>query len=147
MIRTHELRVDVYRTTVYLAIGRDDKALEKLVREHHGSECSWRAPTATEDGLTFTSEGHRPVVWLARAPRDPLSIGVFAHEMLHCTASLMRAAGIPLEESSEEAWAYLTQHLTRGFLESVAASRAVRQRRGSPRAPAFGSATACTASA
>ena len=56
------------------------------------------------------------VIWLS----EKAGMGHLVHECLHCTYYFMQDAGLFLSDNSEEAYAYLIQHIfkkTKGMLK------------------------------
>ena len=63
-------------------------------------------------GTTFTSiNGGTTIVWLPNTE----DTSIVMHELLHATIDIMRRVGIPLNEETEEAYAYELQYLTNQF--------------------------------
>lgn len=52
------------------------------------------------------------VLWLYKKPENGFDLSLLAHEIFHCATLLLGRVGIPLTESSEEAYAYFIQFLT-----------------------------------
>jgi hypothetical protein len=60
-------------------------------------------------GLTFgTVDGKSPIIWLPYQSH----VAVINHELLHVTIDIMNWAGVPLNESTEEVYAYQLQYLS-----------------------------------
>lgn len=65
------------------------------------------------EGITIGTESGEPIViWLSSM--DP---GLISHEAFHATASIMKYAGIPLSDSSEEAYAYEQQYIVNSIIK------------------------------
>lgn len=66
-------------------------------------------------GVTFADEEGNIVIWLDNIEDQ----GVISHELLHATLSIMLWAGIPLNDTTEESYAYQLQHLTNQFYNKI----------------------------
>lgn len=62
-------------------------------------------------GVTFTSPDGAVIVWLPNTK----DTSIISHELFHATAAIMRWAGVPFTEDTEEAFAYELQYLTKQF--------------------------------
>lgn len=76
-------------------------------------------PITSEDfeasGVTFADEEGNIVIWLDNVEDQ----GVITHELLHATLSIMLWAGIPLNDTTEESYAYQLQYLTNQFYNKL----------------------------
>lgn len=52
------------------------------------------------------------VIWLPEIPSSAFQYSVLQHEIFHVADIALRGKGIVLNDSSDEAYAYLIQHLT-----------------------------------
>lgn len=50
-------------------------------------------------------------LWLKLLPRKPTEIALLSHECFHVAMSVFRDCGIPIDKSTEEAFAYYHQQL------------------------------------
>lgn len=66
---------------------------------------------STMNGLTI-SEGGEVIIWFPDHNQPP---NVIDHELFHATYAVMDWVNIPLTESSEEAYAYMIDYLTKEF--------------------------------
>jgi len=67
-------------------------------------------------GITFgIVDGKAPIIWLPTA--DDISIN--SHELFHATLNIMEWAGVPLNEHTEETYAYQMQYLTNQFYNKL----------------------------
>lgn len=62
-----------------------------------------------------TKDGSPVIIWL----HSNVDVAIINHELLHATVSIMNWAGVPLSDSSEEAYAYEMQYLTNQFYKQV----------------------------
>lgn len=58
--------------------------------------------------------------------KRPLDISVVSHELLHATAQVMRSRGVEFHQSSEEAYAYLLDYLTKQFWVKLNAKKGTK---------------------
>jgi len=64
------------------------------------------------DGKTISKSGYNgPVVWIREEPTTPYRIGVLGHEVFHAVCRIMERAGVNLTYNSEDAFAYLYEHI------------------------------------
>lgn len=68
-------------------------------------------------GTTIPSSNGMPVImWMPSVDvRDTDDISVANHELEHCTNSIMNWAGVPLDSSTEEVYAYEMGYLSKQF--------------------------------
>ncbi len=111
--KTLVLNGGTYNTEIDVIITQDPDRAFEFVAEHIDSPITPRDFEAS--GVTFTDEEGRIVVWIS----DANDKGVVNHELLHATFSIMMWAGIPLNESTEESYAYQLQHLTNQFYNKI----------------------------
>ena len=66
--------------------------------------------------VTFTTlDGKPPIIWMPyHTPID-----VVNHELLHATVDVMRWAGVPLTDTTEEVYAYELQYLSDQFYKQI----------------------------
>lgn len=102
-----------YDTDVDVIVTADPDIAFEFVAEHIDSPITPRDFEA--NGVTFTDEEGRIVVWIS----DANDRGVVNHELLHAAFSIMMWAGIPLNESTEESYAYELQYLTNQFYNKI----------------------------
>lgn len=111
--RTFVLNGGTYDVDINVIVTDDiDKALQFVIENINH-------PVTKEDfeasGVTFTDEEGRIAIWIENAEDK----GVINHELLHATLSIMLWAGIPLNDSTEESYAYQLQHLTNQFYNKL----------------------------
>lgn len=115
---------DTWQFEIVLRIGgtHEDASshFDRLIDGRPSGSKSWRPGTQIKNyAAVFMSRGEKGVlVWFAEAP-DP---GVCAHEAIHAVAHVMRESGLgPLNEDTEEAYAYLIQWLVDEIMRRAAA--------------------------
>lgn len=70
-------------------------------------------------GICFFPEDHAPIMWLSKIPETPEEVAAANHELLHLTIYIMTWVNIPLSDSSEEAYTYELQYLSKEFYNKV----------------------------
>lgn len=70
------------------------------------------------DGIT-SSDGLNFTVWLESAKLNPENISTVQHELFHVLRVIMDEAGIPLNEYTNEAYAYELGYLTKEFYKKL----------------------------
>ena len=70
--------------------------------------------------VTFPiNDGKPPIIWLPHMDGSPEDISIANHELLHINFSILNWAGVYLCDSSEEAYTYNYQFLTKQFYGKV----------------------------
>jgi hypothetical protein len=102
-----------YDTQVDIIVTDDVEEAFQFVIEHVDSPVDTADFEA--DGVTFTDEEGRIVIWISDAENQ----GVVSHELLHATLSIMTWAGVYLNDTTEEAYTYELQYLTNQFYNKL----------------------------
>jgi len=108
----------VYDTDVYVIISEDTLQALMFLRSFL-QDTSLVTKDLDVKGVVFSNPGHPPVMWIPKIPRTPEEMGVVAHEMFHLVACIMDYVNIPLDDSSEEAYAYMYSHLNEQFWTKI----------------------------
>ena len=118
------IKTDIYQVGVIVIITEDTLAAFNRVRKYL-NDTTIKISDFDVQAITFDclDEGYSPVVWIPSIPGTDEERAVLTHELFHVTTTIMNYAGIPLEDSSEEAYAYLLGHLQREFYERCKKSR------------------------
>lgn len=93
----------------------DDTAFAaKYVRENLDSTA--KSEDFDARAVTFTTlDGKPPIIWMPyHTPVD-----IVNHELMHATADVMRWAGVPLTDTTEEVYAYELQYLSNQFYKQI----------------------------
>ena len=53
-------------------------------------------------GKCFYCAGYVPIIWIPKKPKTPREYATLAHECLHATKHVLRWAGIPFSDDTEE---------------------------------------------
>lgn len=117
--------IDMYSTELLLHVGSKDGFKKKLNKFFsHG------VVNKVMSGINKSSVGYTCpienkgvyVLWLKEPPDTPFGIGVMSHEVLHLAVNIMKHVGIEPSDSSEEAYAYLVQFLTKSIMSKFISS-------------------------
>ena len=114
---------DIYKRGIYILIGNGDELLEwaKYVFQGEKYEGLIEAiEKAKDDGYASTFYGHgEAIIRLPEFPNNPKDIAVAVHEIYHTANYILWYCNVEYNEDngSNEAWAYLIEHLTRNILE------------------------------
>jgi hypothetical protein len=104
------VKTEIYQVGVIIIVTQDTLAAFNRIRKYL-NDTTIKISDFDVQAITFDylNEGYSPVVW--------------THELFHVTTTIMNYAGIPLTNSSEEAYAYLLGHLEKEFYERCKRSR------------------------
>lgn len=116
--KIYTLRADVYGVDSYVVITQDTNKAVRFIREVT-KDFSVNNSTLQAEGVTFRNEKGPDMIWLPHVPKTPYDYGVANHELFHLTTNIMLYVGVPLSDSSEEAWAYMFSHLSTQFYEQA----------------------------
>jgi hypothetical protein len=71
-------------------------------------------------GVTFPiKDGNQPIIWIPHMDGSAEDISIINHELLHANFSILNWAGVSLCDSSEEAYTYNYQFLTKQFYGKI----------------------------
>lgn len=78
-------------------------------------DTSYKSTMLDARGVTFIGEtGTKPVVWLSTLDKE-----IVNHELFHTTSAILKWAGVPLTQETDEVYAYELQYLTKQFYEKI----------------------------
>jgi len=112
------LTAGTYDFDIVVVITEDEKRLVKFIREKFGDP-NYAEATEKDEASVYYSENHCPILWLRYAPKTPREYGALVHEVFHVVCLIMKWASIPLNEGSEEPYAYLLDYLTTEILKRL----------------------------
>ena len=93
------------------------KALQ-YVKEHNDSTAKIEDFEAR--GVTFPiNNGKPPIIWIPHMDGSAEDISIINHELLHANFSILDWAGVSLSDSSEEAFTYNYQFITKQFYGKI----------------------------
>ena len=111
-----DVMVSIGETTP-IVIGRIEKLGYKLnTLEKDALEIKSSGRTV---GRTVMLENGATVLRLKRFDTLPINFSILSHEVFHCVEFLMDRIGIPLTDSSSEAYSYAIQYLTNEILAKL----------------------------
>lgn len=107
----------VFDIDAYFVIGPREQAY-KIIQDNYDSTVE--IGDFDYRGLTFTIEnGKPPLVWLPEIDTSTEGRSVAEHELTHLTHTILHWAGVPLCDSTDEVYAYMTQYYVREFYTHI----------------------------
>ena len=128
-----ELKDDVYRRRVILAVG-SVKELKEMLTRSYGKGAARGIPNDaggmmhtfkwySEDFPEMGKKSKVFVIWLLRFTLTPLDISTLAHECFHCASAVLDELGVDTDDSEgSEALAYYLDSLVRRSLIALGGS-------------------------
>lgn len=99
---------------VKVIVTNDTAFALRYVRENLDSTASLQEFDAR--AVTFgTIDGKSPIIWMPY--NTPIEVS--NHELLHATINIMHWAGVPLNDTTEEVYAYEMQYLSEEFYKQI----------------------------
>lgn len=115
------LSIDIYERDLMVHFGKKEdlkKRLSKMFGDKYSSEVV--SLISDEDrGKSILLDGGQMILFMPKVPKNVFDLSVLAHEIFHITDYTMEKAGIRLTESSDEAYSYLIQFLTKKILGMI----------------------------
>lgn len=112
------LRADPYQTDVTFIFDETPARIDDYFRRVHKASdellTSIREnlnPGPKTQGRTLHLDNGAVIVWLRNIPMGAATMALLAHEAYHATCYILRRVGMEDGQHTEEAWAYLQQHL------------------------------------
>jgi len=103
---------------VVVIISQDTNMALKYVRENN--DTSARLVDFEARAVTFPiNDGKPPIIWIPHMDWSAEDISIINHELLHANFSILAWAGVSLSDSSEEAFTYNYQFLTKQFYGKI----------------------------
>ncbi|MEE6129156.1 hypothetical protein V2E39_17285 [Chryseobacterium arthrosphaerae] len=125
-----EIRVSVYKTIIHVIIGGSISERRKLMRSKN---YTWMyvenliERITDHDGTTVKHQSGNLTLFFNESPKkDNFWLSILTHETFHAACYILRKAGIPLSEESEEAYAYLQQMIFEEILDNLDNARSTR---------------------
>lgn len=114
-IKTIRFYDEIYKSNIYFIVCKSKELAVKKIKDYIGIEL----PTGNiGEGCTWCIDKYGIVVWLPQFSLTPKWLSVLVHELAHITLeTISRRIKIKLEESSEEAYTYHLEWLTKTFLQ------------------------------
>lgn len=101
----------LYDIDSYVIITPDHDSALALVRKFTDSSAS-SGSFNDVGGIVFVSPTNSPSLWIPVIPRTSQDFAILNHEIFHLVFFIMKSRGIPLAESSNEAYAYMVSYYT-----------------------------------
>lgn len=103
---------------VLVIITQDTLKALKFVQENNDTSATIQDFEAR--AVTFPiNDGKPPIIWIPHMDWSAEDISIINHELLHANFSILAWANVPLCDSSEEAYTYNYQFLTKQFYGKV----------------------------
>ena len=111
-----------YDFDVMVSLGQTDKEVKNALLEYNipKKEIKSKEAHKLSGSCRYTLfDSNASLIRLYGFPVDPRHFGTLAHEILHCVHHVLRSLGMKPTRASEEAYAYLTGHLTEKIYERI----------------------------
>lgn len=125
-MQLHKISVDVYDRDVIIIAGATAAQAATALKPYMKRKERRRTAAIMQrvrpgEAVTIKADCGGVLVYLPAFDHTPKAVGVLAHEMLHAAAFILRGAGVPLNEHTEEAYSYLLGYLTAEALRALKA--------------------------
>jgi len=112
------IEASTFDMPVFVIITQDTLKALKFVQENNDTSASISDFEAR--AVTFPiNDGKPPIIWIPHMDWSAEDISIINHELLHANFSILAWANVPLCDSSEEAYTYNYQFLTKQFYGKV----------------------------
>lgn len=117
------LSLDLFPYECLVAINKTPKQVPKQLTEY-GKPLSRemydyiKSKPANSAVYIFNPDSATSVIFI-NAPNIERSISLFDHEKIHFLHHVFTKIGMPLTDSTEEAWAYSSEYLMKNFLSKI----------------------------
>lgn len=116
----HDVFGDSFSTLVCVGMSSDD--ILKYIRTKTKKKLSENEVDAIKGvdgvrGRALRLEDNETLLFLKEPPSDTETIGTLAHEAFHIADFILGTIGVTYNDSSDEMWAYLTQHVVVSVLK------------------------------
>lgn len=112
--KVFHLNMEIYDVDVVVLIASDRYEALKYARKYF-EDTTLRISDFDAKAVTFFNGQDAPLMWLPKVPENPEEVGTLNHELFHATSMIMQHVGIPLTNSSNEAYAYVMGSLSKQF--------------------------------
>lgn len=115
------VKLDIYNRDIMFSLGEtdDEFAISIADFQHNKGDLKKARIRNNVLGRCFISSCNAIVVRLPVFPETCEHFGTLQHEIFHAICFVMGRAGIPLSESSEEAFAYLFGYVTEKIYDEI----------------------------
>jgi len=114
MTHFFKFKLGIYPFTVYVCVGRDVEFFKKKLRkkmDEIGMKNFEDINLDTDDGQADFSYDNA-IIWCKQFPNNPKALATLNHEIFHIVHRALETVGMPLDNSSREAYAYLTGYIS-----------------------------------
>jgi len=116
--RIIDIEPSTFDMPVLVVITEDKGKALKYVQENN--DTSVQLSDFNARGITFPiNDGKPPIIWIPHMDGSAEDISIINHELLHANFSILSWAGVYLCDSSEEAYTYNYQFLTKQFYGKI----------------------------
>lgn len=116
--RVIDIEGSTFDMPVFVIITQDTLKALNFVRENNDTSATLQDFDAR--GVTFPiNDGKPPIIWIPHMDWSAEDISIMNHELLHANFSILAWANVPLCDSSEEAYTFNYQFLTKQFYGKV----------------------------
>ena len=118
----------IYHTSLLVIIGMSDKEVEEVLLQYEGFDrgskemkksAGWRFDNCKKVGHVTRFDNNAMLLRLREYPTTPEDYGIIAHEVFHVVELLFERVGMPLADSSSEAYAYLIGYVTQEIFKQL----------------------------
>jgi hypothetical protein len=112
------IEASTFDMPVLVIITQDTLKALNFVKENNDTSATLQDFEAR--AVTFPiNDGKPPIIWIPHMDWSVEDISIMNHELLHANFSILAWANVPLCDSSEEAYTYNYQFLTKQFYGKV----------------------------
>lgn len=112
------IEASTFDMPVLVIITQDTLKALNFVKENNDTSATLQDFEAR--AVTFPiNDGKPPIIWIPHMDWSAEDISIINHELLHANFSILAWANVPLSDSSEEAYTYNYQFLTKQFYGKV----------------------------
>lgn len=114
---TRYLNIPIYKVNVLIVFGEPKMLYDALSNRYNKDKTNqlWNELNGfdiLEDGKAGNFSNGLCFLWMSKTPETRYDYSVLSHEIFHLTISVMKLRDIPFIDETEEAYAYLIEHLT-----------------------------------
>ena len=103
---------------IFVIITEDTSKALEFVKNNNNSDATIEDFDAR--AITFPiNDGKPPIIWIPHMDGSAEDISIINHELLHANFSILSWAGVSLSDSSEEAYTYNYQFITKEFYGKI----------------------------
>lgn len=108
------IKVPIYKRDVLMSFGDSDLVIKKRLHDNATSEDLERLSLSQGvQGRCIILSGGAIVMRLPKVPKTNHEYAVLQHEIFHVADFILARAGIKLSDTSDEAYSYLIEYLTK----------------------------------